>query len=155
VELLPLQEEIRLLIGRTSLLLDEERYDDFLGACDAAFTYRATTFSPELGKEMVWLRHDRASFELMISMLPRHVRIQGRFSRHAMVSDIKVLEQARVRVVSRLMMVHTTEEGRSSLFLSGLYDDTVSLAGRDGLCLSAREVRLDTRDLGPGVHIPI
>lgn len=147
-------ESVRLFIGRTCLALDDEDFDAFLAHCTPDFSYRVSTFSPELGKDMVWLEHGRQGYESMIRMLPKHVRLDGRLSRSAIVSDVRQDAAGKACVVSRLTVVHTNANGETRMLLSGRYLDTLELS-ETNLALAAREVRLDTRDLGPGIHAPI
>jgi methanesulfonate monooxygenase subunit beta len=60
----------------------------------------------------------------------------------------------RATVVSALQVFRTAASGGASqLFAIGKYHDTVSLEGERPKLL-ARHVKLDTRDLGWGHHIP-
>lgn len=147
-------ESVQLFIGRTCLALDDENFDQFLAHCTPNFEYRVSTFSPELGKDMVWLEHGREAYESMIRMLPKHVRLEGRFSRNAIVCDVRNDDPRRATVVSRVTVVHTNMHGESKVLLTGRYLDTLEVLP-SSLALAAREVRLDTRDLGPGIHTPI
>lgn len=147
-------EEMRGFIGRTCLSLDDENYESFLKNCTDRFSYRVTTYSPELGKEMVWLEHDRQGYESLVKMLPQHVRLQGRFTRQAVVYDVAPDGNDGATVISQLTVVHTDLEGESRLLLAGRYIDKIE-NGASGPLLASREVRLDTRVLGPGIHTPI
>jgi len=149
-----LDESVRRFLGSTCLALDDEDYAEFLTHCDEKFTYQVTTFSDELGKDMVWLELDRPGFEALIKMLPQHVRMTGRFNRQASPSKV-VLDNGNVEVVSHLAMFHTNLDGDTRLLLVGRYID--QLKPRDGELpvLTRRVVRLDTRNLGEGMHAPI
>lgn len=146
-------ETVRALIGRTCLMLDDEDFTTFLTCCTDGFAYRVTTYSPELGKEMVWLEHDRKGYEALVNMLPKHIRLQGRFTRQAVVYDVAQHGDS-AAVTSQLTVVHTNLDGESRLLLAGRYIDKI-VDGPAGPLLESREVRLDTRVLGPGVHTPI
>lgn len=146
---------VRSLIGRTSLKLDDEDFQGFLGHCTDAFVYRITAVSPELGKDMVWLEHDRAGYEGLLKMLPRHIRLKGRFSRHAILCEVEPTEDGRAKAVSQLSVFHTSPEGESRLLLSGRYVDEIEFSEGQPPSIASREVRLDTRLLGPGIHTPI
>lgn len=148
-------DSVRALIGRTCLALDDEDYAGFLRNCSETFNYRVTAVSPELGKDMVWLEHDRAGYEGLLKMLPRHIRLRGRFTRHAILCDVAPSENGLTRAVSQLTVVHTSPEGESRLLLAGRYIDDIELADGQPPSIRSREVRLDTRLLGPGIHTPI
>lgn len=145
----------RCLIGRTCLALDDEDYQSFLDDCSPQFTYRITAHSPEIGQEMVWLEHSREGYESLIKMLPKHTRLQGRFCRQAALAALRETEPGRFRAVSHLTVVYTTPEGESRLLLAGRYIDEIVVAKEREPKLESREVRLDTRLLGPGIHTPI
>ena len=49
---------------------------------------------------------------------------------------------------------YTGLDGVSNVFAAGRYNDIIDVSGNRPL-LRAREVRLDTRDLGGGTHFPI
>ena len=55
---------------------------------------------------------------------------------------------------SRFVVMHTDQDGATKLFATGLYQDQVTVKDQ---CtrLQNRTVYLDTRDLGPGIHVPI
>ena len=148
-------ETIRALIGRTCLALDNEDYASFLSHCSPTFTYRITANSPEIDKEMVWLEHDRAGYEALLKMLPRHIRLQGGFARHAILCDIIPGDRGLKRAISQLMVIHTGTSGESTLLLSGRYVDDIAFPIDEAPLIQSREVRLDTRLLGPGIHTPI
>lgn len=140
-------------VYRSCMALDEERYDDYLALFGEEGRYRVTTYSPELRKDMVWLDHCLTDLEQMIRMIPRHFKLPGQFFRQAVVYSVQ--EEAHgARVVSSLQLVYTNPDGESRLFAAGRYVDDIE--ERDGaMKLIRREVRLQTRDLGPGVHVPI
>ena len=50
-------------------------------------------------------------------------------------------------------MISTDPEGRSKLYVAGMYYDDVDVSGA-GPLLAARRAELETRDLGVGTHIP-
>ena len=147
--------DIGALVYRTCLLLDAERFDDYLALCSADFRYRVKADSPDLGKEMTWLDLDRDELADLLENVANHVRLPGRFTRHATVYAIERDDDgARAAVTTSLIVVYTDLDGVSRLFASGRYLDTVALAGPAPL-LASRTVWLDTRDLGPGSHVPL
>lgn len=149
-----LDETVRSFLGSTCLALDDEDYPEFLRNCQEDFSYQVTAYSDELGMDMVWMEHDRQGFEGLLKMLPKHIRMMGRFSRQASPSKI-VLDNGNVQVVSHLCVFHTNLDGDTRLLLVGRYID--QLVPRDGKppLLARRVVRLDTRNLGQGIHVPI
>lgn len=148
-------DPIERLIFRTTQMLDAEDFNGFMAHCDEHFEYRITTHSPELGKDMVWLEHDRTGMQGLFKNLPLHVRMRGRFKRHVSIYDVsRQTGTDEASVVSSVLLVFTDESGVSRLFAAGAYNDTV-IDGPDGPRLARREVVLDTRDLSPGMHVPV
>lgn len=147
-------EAVGRLIYATVLKLDAEDFKGFLRHCCKSFRYTIKTYSPELGKEMTWLDHGRKGMQDLFAMLPQHVRMKGRFKRHVSIYSIDAQEDGSVRAHSSILLIHTDPEGSSKLFAAGQYEDVIDLSG-DTPLLAERVVRLDTRDLGQGVHIPV
>lgn len=147
-------DAITRLIYGAALKLDAEDFKGFLRQCGEDFTYSIRTFSPELGQEMVWLEHGRKGMQDLFAMLPQHVRIKGRFKRHVSVYSVDQQADGRTRAHSSVLLVHTDPEGNSKLFAAGQYEDVIETTGEQPR-LVERVVRLETRDLGPGMHVPV
>lgn len=147
-------DELRALIHRSCLCLDDSDWAGYLDLCAADFGYRITTYSPELRKEMVWLEQDRAGMTDLFGNLENHVTLNGRFLRHANVALIERDDESTAQVTTTLLLVHTDLEGVSKLFAAGRYNDVIDTSAKRPL-LQKREARLDTRDLGGGTHFPI
>ena len=143
------------LIYRSCLLLDEKDFKGYLDLCDEQFRYTITTHSPEIRKDMVWLDHNKNGMTTLLNQLPRHNSDHSPLTRHATVYTVRY-DAARQQgdVVSALQVFRTALDGGSSeLFAVGKYLDTVKV--NDGkLLLLRRVVKLDTRMLGIGYHIP-
>jgi methanesulfonate monooxygenase small subunit len=148
-------DELRDLVHRSCLFLDDSDWDAYLGLCTEDFTYRITAFSPELRKNMVWLEQDCAGMTNLFENLENHVTLKGRFLRHVNVALIECDEEHGVgRAISTFFVIHTGLDGVSTMFAVGRYNDTIDISGNRPL-LHTREVTLDTRDLGGGTHFPI
>lgn len=147
-------EDINRLIYTSALKLDAEDFKGFLRHCAESFRYSIKTWSPELGKEMTWLDHGRKGMQDLFAMLPQHVRMKGDFRRHVSVYTVDRQEDGKAKVHSSVLLIHTDPDGCSKLFASGQYFDVIDLGG-DAPRLVERVVRLETRDIGPGMHIPV
>lgn len=147
-------EAVARLIYASVLKLDAEDFKGFLRHCGESFRYAIKAHSPELGKEMTWLDHGRKGMQDLFAMLPQHVRMKGKFKRHVSVYSIDPQEDGCTRVLSSILLIHTDLEGTSKLFAAGQYEDLIDLSG-DAPLLVERVVRLDTRNLGQGMHIPV
>ena len=143
------------LIYRSCLLLDEKDFKGYLDLCDEEFRYTIATHSPEIRRDMIWLDHDKKGMTTLLTQLPRHNSDHSPLTRHATVYTVRVDTAGQQGdVVSALQVFKTALEGGSSeLFAVGKYLDTVKFDGGK-LLLLKRVVKLDTRMLGIGSHIP-
>lgn len=143
------------LVYRTCMMLDEKNFAGYLDLCDAGYQYAITTYSPEIRKDMTWLEHDRNGMQLLFANLPKHNSDHSPLTRHATVYTVTAgAEPSQFDVVSALQVFRTTLDGGvTELFAVGKLHDRVSVAG-DAPKLLRRNVRLDTRMLGFGYHIP-
>jgi methanesulfonate monooxygenase small subunit len=143
------------LIYESCMVMDERDFPSFMELCDPKFTYKLTAYSPEIKKDMAWLDHDRAEMEDLFNTQPKQNNDHSPLTRNAVVYKIDFDEaKKRANVVSALQIYRTLLNGGvTELFAVGKYYDTVSLSGNKPALLS-RHVKLDTRDLGWGYHIP-
>jgi methanesulfonate monooxygenase subunit beta len=143
------------LVYKSCLLLDDKDYKGYLDLCDAEFRYTITTHSPEIRKDMTWLDHDRKGMETLFTQLPRHNSDHSPLTRHATVYSVAVDEAASAADVITALQVFRTEldGGATSLYAVGRYLDHISLVNGTAK-LARRVVRLDTRMLGIGYHVP-
>jgi methanesulfonate monooxygenase small subunit len=148
-------EQARTLVSLSCLLLDEEKFDRYLELFSAPSRYRITAYSPDLRKDQAWLDLDRKELETLLSNLPRHVRLPGRFLRHPNGFIVQEEEGSKeLLVTTSLLVAHTDVDGVSRLFAAGRYRDRIEWVAGEAR-LKEREVRLDTRQFGPGSHVPI
>ena len=105
----------------------------------------------EIRREMVWLDHDRKGMETLFTNLPRHNSDHSPITRHATVYTVD-LNGSSAEVVSALQVFRTQlDGGATELFAVGRFHDSINL---EKLKLARRLVRLETRRLGYGYHIP-
>lgn len=148
-------EAVRPLIGRLSLALDDGRFDTFLGLCDDPFNYRILTWSPELKRQMTWLEHNREGLADLFNSLPGHLQRPGRLHRQVTVVTVDPSKEEDFLVVTSSFIVHHTHlEGQTQTLAVGRYIDVINMSD-EKILLTARDVMLDTRDLGIGLHVPI
>src|SRR5574341_686431 len=145
------RKAIEELVYRSCLALDAKDYKAFLSLCDADFRYTVSTYSPQTRKEMVWLDHDRKGMETLFTTLPRHNSDHSPITRHATVYTVDE-KAGTAEVVSALQVFRTQlDGGATELFAVGRLHDTVKTFE---MKLKRRVVRLETRLLGYGYHIP-
>jgi methanesulfonate monooxygenase small subunit len=141
------------LVYRSCLALDAGKYKTFLALCTPDFHYTVATYSPEIKREMVWLDQDRKGMETLFTNLPRHNSDHSPLTRHVTVYTVEA-NGSQAKVVSTLQVFRTQlDGGATELFAVGRFHDTVALDG-GAPKLARRLVRLDTRQLGFGYHVP-
>ena len=143
------------LVHRSCIALDDLDFDGFLQLCADDFRYTVQAYSPEIRREMVWLDHDKAGMAGLFANLDRHHSDHSPLTRHATVQTIQ-LDAARgeAAVVSGLQVFRTKlDGGETSLYAVGRLHDSVIVQGERAL-LSRRLLRLTTRALGVGSHVP-
>ncbi|MBV9523583.1 MAG: nuclear transport factor 2 family protein [Alphaproteobacteria bacterium] len=154
---------VRNAIYRACLLLDDEKFADWLTLCAADFSYRIKTYSPEIRKEMTWFEQDRPGLGKIIEMLPRHNTDHGRLTRHASVYEVTLDPAGSAASAITSFACYRTmldginshiDAGETQLFLIGKYHDRFRLDAGAAL-FTDRTVFLDTRRLDKGSHYPI
>jgi methanesulfonate monooxygenase small subunit len=146
--------DIAHLIGVGCRALDEERFEDFLALCAPDFRYRVLVHSPEIRKQMIWLDLPLEEMRGMLANVARHFRMLDRLQRNVGLVTVRSVGEGRWEADSAFAAYATDRNGISRLFAVGRYLDLV-VAGDDGPRLLARDVALQTRDLGVGLHIPL
>lgn len=142
------------LVSKLADALDQESFDDFMSLCSEDMVYKISAFSPEIAKETVWLKHDKKGLMDIFKGLPRHIRMEGKFLRQVGMPTIKETKRGSIEMSSPFTVIYTDMDGKSRLFAAGNYLDTIKKA--DGkLSLSKRTVKLHTRDLSSGCHVPL
>ena len=149
------ERAIRSALYHAAYSLDSGDFMAFLDWCASTLSYRITTYSPEIRREMTWLEKDREGMHELLSTLSKHNRDRTPIVRHwspMMISP--TLNDNSCDVVSALQVYRTDPDGGvTSLYAVGRYIDHVVIEGGRAL-IASREVRLETRMLGVGYHIP-
>ena len=163
MELQSVTASVRDAIYRACLLLDEEKFSDWLNLCTPDFCYRIRTYSPEIRKEMTWYEQDMAGLKNAIEMLPRHNTDHGRLTRHASVYMVDIDAARKEATATTSFACYRTmldginshlDSGETQLFVVGKYFDRFRLAD-EGPRFVERTVFLDTRRLDKGSHYPV
>lgn len=148
---------VRDLIYRSCLLLDEEDFNGYLDLCTPDFHYKITAYGQEIRREMTWLDLTREKMSVLFDEIPDHVRLPGTFVRMANVYTVDRQRESDRRLVAATTLItvyYTTPEGSTRVFAVGKYHDLIELNGVRPL-LASRHVRLETRDIGKGCHVPL
>jgi len=153
-------ETVKDTIYRACLLLDGEKWDDFLSLCDKNFIYTIKAYSPEISRDMIYLSGNRAELVTMCEMLPKHNTDHSSLKRHATVYTVDIEQNgADATSVTSLVVYQNMFDGINShidagenrLFLIGKYIDKFKVDQKSASFVE-REVRLDTRSLSKGSH---
>ena len=141
------------VIYDASVLLDDERFDDWLALCAGEFEYRIVTYSDELGKSMTWMQRDKAGMAHIFANVKSHERYTGKLRRHVSMPRVTT-DGDKAAVSTAVAVYHTETNGVTQLYATGLYRDVLKeLEGR--VLFVERQVNLDTRRLPFGSHVPI
>jgi methanesulfonate monooxygenase small subunit len=142
------------LVYRSCLALDARDYKGFLDLCDEGFRYTVTAYSPEIRKDMTWLDYDKAGMSTLFGNLPRHNSDHSPITRHATVYTVGISGAGdEAEVISAFQIFRTQlDGGATELFAVGRFHDTIKLGAAPRL--ARRVVKLETRLLGAGYHIP-
>ncbi len=149
------REQVESLVYRSCMALDDSNFDDYLKLCDDGYHYKITAYSPEIRKEMTWLEHDKPGMSQLFKQLPRHNSDSSPLSRHATIYTVNFNDKNdEAEVVSALQVFKTTlDGGTTELYAVGKMHDKIKLNG-NGATLVSRNIKLDTRQLGIGHHVP-
>ena len=154
---------VRDTIYRATILLDGQRWDEWLTLCEERFEYAIKSWSPEINYDVTYLQLDRNGLANLIKLLPKHNTDHSALTRHTTVYTVDVSDDTRsAKAVSSVVVYQNmldginshVDAGESRLFLVGKYLDTFNVENGKASFLS-REVRLENRRLDKGSHWPI
>ena len=156
-------EAVRHTVYRSCLLMDDERWSDWLDLCDDDFYYKVTAYSPEIRKDMIYFDADRGQLASMCDLLPKHNTDHSPFKRHAVVYTVDVGDGGKSAEAVTSFVIYQNmldginshmDSGDNHLFAIGRYIDTFQISN-DSARFVSREVRLETRRLDKGTHWPL
>jgi methanesulfonate monooxygenase subunit beta len=149
------REAIERLIYESGIRLDQMDYQGYLALCADDYQYTIQAYSPEIRKDMIWLQHDKGGMDTLFKNLPRHNSDHSTLMRHLTVYTVDVDEASGAASVVSALQVFRTEldGGTTELFAVGKQHDTIELNGGSPK-LGKRTIRLETRNLGIGHHVP-
>lgn len=145
-------EQAEWAVRRTCLLLDEERFDEWLECFSDDATYGVVAHSEELRREMRWLDLSRTELDARLANVDSFVRDRARRTRVPTVMAVEPHDDGSVEVMSYVVAYRTELDGSSSLYALLRYDDLWHI---DEWKLAARRVVLRTRMLATGSHMPL
>lgn len=148
-----IERKCRDLIQHTCAVLDGEEFSKYLSSCEKDFSYAIRAYSPEIRKDMTWLEKDAKGLKDLFDIMPKQNRDRTPLTRHFVIQSIAA-EDHEIVVRSALQVFRNSlDGGEVSLYAVGTYTDRIKIVGSEAK-LRAREVRLETRSLGTGYHVP-
>ena len=113
-------ETVREAIYRSCLLLDDQKWGEWLEQCEDDFQYAIRAYSPEISYDMTYYAGSRDDLATMTDMLPKHNSEHSPFSRHATVYHVEVAEDGKTATaVSSLVIYKNMLDGVNAHLDSG------------------------------------
>ena len=156
-------EKVKDTIYRSCLHLDDEQWEDWLGLCDADFSYKITSYSPEIRQDMIYLAGNHEQLRSMTDMLPKHNTDHSPLKRHAVIYTVDVSKDNKSADAVTSVIIYQNmldgvnshiDSGETRLFCVGRYIDSLKI-DVNGAKFISREVRLENRRLDKGSHWPL
>ena len=147
-------DQIKNLIYKSCKTLDAEEFDDYLDLYAEEFEYKVTNFSREIQKGQEWMDVNRSELKGLLGNVPLHFRLLGSFMRHATVYDIERNGADTAHALTYVTIYYTTPEGATSVWAVGRYYDVIDVSG-DVPLIADRNMKLETREVGIGTHLPM
>ena len=148
------------VVYRSCLHLDNGDWGAFLDLCDDKMLYSIKAYSVEIRRDMEYLSHNKKELISLTEMLPKLNSDHSPLRRHASVYTVDIDEEGKMASAVTSLAVYQNmfdgidshiDSGETRLFLVGKYLDKFKISG-EKVCLTEREVRLDTRRLDKGTH---
>ncbi len=149
------EKAAREVISASCDTMDREDFDAYLALCSPNYQYAIRVYSPEIRRDMIWLEKDYEHMKTLLDLLPKQNRDRNPINRHISVREVtSVNGKEEVTVRSDLQVYRVLlDGGEAQVFAIGKYIDRIDMSGEQPKLLE-REVRLDSRSLGAGYHIP-
>ena len=149
------QLELNRLIHASARYLDDHEFQAYLDLYREEGVYSIVTKAPELPDPMIWMQRSRAELQERISSMSEHEwEIAGVEQTRVVSVDIVEVDGETANTSSSFALYHTGEEGLTSCYAVGRYDDCWEKA-TDTWKLAGRRVELKTRQLGMLSPLPI
>jgi methanesulfonate monooxygenase small subunit len=128
-------EAVKDTIYRSCLLLDEEKWSEWLKLCDDGFKYSIKAWSPEINYDMTYFSADHNHLTTMTEQLPKHNTDHSPLKRHSTVYTVDVDEDGKTATAITSLVVYQNmldgemshlDSGENRLFLVGKKVDKLS-----------------------------
>ena len=149
------QFELKRLIHASARHLDDREFQAYLDLYREEGVYTIVTRAPELPEPMIWMQRSRGELQERISSMSEHEwEIAGVEQTRVVTVDIVEVNGATANTSSSFALYHTGQEGLTSCYAVGRYDDCWEKAA-DTWKLGNRRVVLKTRQLDMLSPLPI
>lgn len=149
------QLELKRLVHASARYLDDRDFQAYLDLYREEGVYSIVTRAPELPEPMVWMQRDRVELGERIDAMSEQEWEIAEVEQTRIVSvDLVQVNGATANTSSSFALYHTGEEGLTSCYAVGRYDDSWEKA-TDSWKLGRRRVVLTTRQLGMLSPLPI
>ncbi len=98
-------ESVKDAIYRACLLLDDQKWDEWLDLCDGDFHYAVKAFSPEINYDMTYFSGSRDDLATMTRLLPKHNTDHSPLKRHTTVYSVDVDEDGKTATAVTSLVV--------------------------------------------------
>ncbi len=143
------------LIHASARYLDDHEFQAYLDLYGEQGDYSIVAKAPELPEPMVWMQGSRGELQERISSMSEHEwEIAGVEQTRLVSVDIVEVNGETATTSSSFALYHTGQEGLTSCYAVGRYDDCWEKAA-DTWKLGSRRVVLKTRQLAMLSPLPI
>ena len=143
------------LIHASARYLDDHEFQAYLDLYREEGVYSIVTKAPELPEPMIWMQRSRSELQERISSMSEHEwEIAGVEQTRVVSVDLIEVNGETATTSSSFALYHTGQEGLTSCYAVGRYDDCWEKA-EDAWKLGSRRVVLKTRQLGMLSPLPI
>lgn len=147
------KEKIFNFVRLTAARLDEEALDLWLQMFAPISSYQIATSSPEIGTDMSWWNSNQDELKKIITEVSDHVRDRAK-RLHLLTPISAEINDDHASVLTHFTIFRTETDGRSSLYLTGRYNDELLKINGEWY-YETHNVKLDTRILEPFTHLPL
>lgn len=156
-------EIVRDAVYKATMLLDDQKWDDWLACCDESFEYSITSWSPEINYNMIYLSANKSDLQHLVDLLPKHNTDHSPLHRHTTVYSVEPSSDNKTATAFSSVAIYQNlydgtnshiDAGESRLFVIGRYVDTLKIENGNATFLK-RELKLDNRRLDKGSHWPL
>ena len=154
-EEIAVQLELNRLIHASARYLDDRDFQGYLGLYREEGSYTIVTKAPELPEPMVWMQRSRAELsERIDAMSGQEWEIAEVEQTRVASVDLVEVNGGTANTSSSFALYHTDQEGITSCYAVGRYDDCWEKV-TDTWKLLSRRVELKTRQLSMLTPMPI